>query len=102
MRKFIAMAMLMVVTMTASAQSVVRNGNTFSAAPAQPKERVKDTVVTKYTYQTRNGKEYKIIVNRKSGSCYIYKPGMKTPRQYMNKEIKAQICKEMGITIKSK
>ena len=84
--------------MNLSAQ-VVRTGNTFKS---ERKAYVRDTLVTQYKYEDKSGKTYPIVVNNKSGACYICKVSKngKFYRQYMSKEIKLQICKELNITIK--
>lgn len=77
----------------------VRKGNTF----VQTRQTAtRDTIVTKYNYQTRDGKNYPIVVNRQSGACYIWKTSKngKGYRQYMGKEIKETICNELKIKTK--
>lgn len=72
-----------------------RKGNTFIQAK---RAAVKDTLVTNYRYES-NGKTYPIIINKKTGTCYIWKVSKngKGYRQYMNKEIKETINKELKI-----
>lgn len=93
---FIIVALMM--SMNLSAQ-VVRTGNTFKS---ERKAYVRDTLVTQYKYEDGKGKTYPIVVNKKSGACYICKVSKngKFYRQYMSKDIKLQICKELNITIK--
>ena len=73
-----------------------RKGNTFAQAKA-----VRDTLVTSYKYEA-NGKTYPIVVNRKTGSCYICKVSKngKWYRQYLSKEIREAIKKELNIKTK--
>lgn len=77
----------------------VRKGNTFVQTR---KTATRDTLVTKYNYQTQDGKSYPIIVNKQSGACYIWKISKngKGYRQYMDKEIKESICNELKIKTK--
>lgn len=72
-----------------------RNGNVFYAVK---KAVVKDTLITNYKYET-NGKQYPIVINKKSGACYIRKISKngKWYRQYLNKEIREQINKELKL-----
>lgn len=77
-----------------AAGQTVRKGNTF----VQQKAAVRDTLVTSYKYES-NGKTYPIVVNKKTGACYICKVSKngKWYRQYMGKEIKETICNELKI-----
>lgn len=78
-----------------AAGQTVRKGNTFVQ---QERKTVRDTLVTSYKYES-NGKTYPIVVNRKTGSCYICKVSKngKWYRQYMGKEIKETINNELKI-----
>lgn len=82
------------------AQTLSRNGKVIMSTSHTIKS---DTIVSDFTYTTTDGKTYKVIVNKSSGACYIWKISKKTNRpykQYLNKEIKAIICKQLGITAK--
>lgn len=76
-----------------AAGQTTRKGNTFVQQKA-----VRDTLVTTYKYES-NGKTYPIVVNKKTGACYICKVSKngKWYRQYMGKEIKETICNELKI-----
>ena len=76
-----------------AAGQTTRTGNTFVQQKA-----VRDTLVTTYKYES-NGKTYPIVVNKKTGACYICKVSKngKWYRQYMGKEIKETICNELKI-----
>lgn len=76
-----------------AAGQTMRKGNTFVQQKAE-----RDTLVTSYKYES-NGMTYPIVVNRKTGSCYICKVSKngKWYRQYMGKEIKETICNELKI-----
>lgn len=75
-----------------AAGQTTRKGNTFV------QKVVRDTLVTSYKYET-NGKSYPIVVNRKTGACYICKVSKngKWYRQYLSKEIRETINKELNI-----
>lgn len=99
MRKIYIIFALLLAVCSMSAQSVSRSGNVFKA---EKKTYVRDTLVTQYKYEDSRGNSYPIIVNKKTGSCYVCKlsKNNKFYRQYLNKDIKAQICKELNIKIK--
>ena len=99
MRKLYIIFALLLAVSSMSAQSVSRSGNVFKA---EKKTYVRDTLVTQYKYEDSKGNSYPIIVNKKSGACYVCKlsKNNKFYRQYLNKDIKAQICKELNIKIK--
>lgn len=102
MKKIYTIIMVLVMcALSVGAQNVVRNGNCFKSVK---KTAVRDTMVTKFKYEDMAGKSYSIIVNRKTGACYVCKTSKngKFYRQYMNKEIKSSVCKELGITPKTK
>ena len=73
-----------------------RKGNTFAQAKA-----VRDTLVTSYKYEA-NGKTYPIVVNRKTSAYYVCKTSKngKWYRQYLSKEIRETIKKELNIKTK--
>lgn len=81
-----------------AAGQTTRKGNTFVQARQKA---VRDTIVTSYKYET-NGKTYPIVVNRKTGSCYICKVSKngKWYRQYLSKTIRETINKELNIKTK--
>lgn len=78
-------------------QNVSRKGNTFSMSKT-----IRDTLVTQFKYEDRAGKSYPIVVNKKTGACWVCRTSKngKFYRQYMNAEIKSAVCKELNITIK--
>ena len=80
-----------------------REGTTFVQTS---KEKSKEAPVkTKYTWKDSKGTIYPIYVSKSSGACFVLKTSKKTGkqyRQYMDKEISSQICKEMGIEYKPK
>ena len=94
MRKIYIIFALLLTVSSMSAQGFSRSGNTFKS--------VRDTLVTDYKYEDSKGNTYPIVVNKKTGSCYVCKVSKngKFYRQNMAKEIKLQICKELNIKIK--
>ena len=85
MRTFLTAAALFCAICAAG--QTTRKGNTFVQQTA-----VRDTLVTSYKYES-NGKIQPLVVNRKTGACYICKVSKngKWYRQYMGKEIKETI-----------
>lgn len=89
---------------TAADGGITRQGNTFVEAPSE-KSRKSEVIQTPYTWTTKDGKSYTVMMTKSSGSCFIIKVSKKTGkeyRQYLPKEVCAQICKEMGIEYKPK
>lgn len=99
MKKIIIIMAAIMFSIGMSAQSVTRNGNVFKS---ERKAYVKDTLVSQYKYEDSKGNTYPIIVNKKTGACWVCKVSKngKFYRQYMNKDIKSQICKELNIALK--
>lgn len=98
MKKIIFAMVMMFCALNVNAQ-VVRNGNTFKQTSSRSAS--KDTLVTKFTYEDSKGTSYKIIINRSSGRCYVWKKSGKTGKlykQYMTEEISRQVAKEYNIT----
>lgn len=85
--------------MGVSAQNYKRVGKVFSAsAKASHRTTTKDTLVTTFRYQTKDGKSYPIIVNITSGACYVWRISKRTNKpykMYLNSDIKAAIAKEL-------
>lgn len=105
MKKLVIMAALLIAGLTASAQTTgkdyVREGKTFTsvstrgAGKAEPK-------ATGFTWKDSKGKAYDIYMSG-TGSCFVLRVSQKTGkeyRQYLGKEISAEICKEMGVEYK--
>ena len=83
------------------AQSVVRNGNTFKVESSGRSVSKADTLVTKFFFEDTKGNKYPIILNKKSGACYVWKVSKKSGKyykQYMTAEISQQVAKEYNIT----
>lgn len=83
-----------------SQEEYKRNGDTFTVtSKTQPKS---EPVKTKFTYE-KNGVKYPIYISS-TGSCFIMRTSKKGKeyKQYLGKEISAEICKELGITYQPK
>lgn len=100
MRKvFIAVMMLMSIT---CASQVIRNGKTFTKVSNVTKS---DTLVTDFKWEDTKGNEYPIIINTKSGACWVGKISKKTGKYYRNylpQEVAVEVSKELNIEYKPK
>lgn len=98
---FIMAAMLLAFSVNNSstyAQNVKREGTTFVVSSSRSKS---EPTKTKFTWKV-NGVEYPIYISS-TGSCYIIKTSKKTGKeykQYLPKEVCAEICKELNIEYK--
>lgn len=102
MKTFIISIVLCLFSVVAFSQDYNREGKTFSKVNTE--KVVTSDVESGFTYKDSKGISYPIYVG-KTGSCYIKKISKKTGRkykQYLGKEISAEICKELGIEYKSK
>lgn len=102
MKKIIFAMVMMFCALNVTAQ-VVRNGNTFVQTSTRTAS--KDTLVTKFTYEDSKGTSYKIIINRGSGRCYVWKKSAHSGnmyKQYMTEEVSRQIAKEYNINYTEK
>ncbi len=102
MRKlFLMLAMLMFLGISnAYSQEYKRNGDTFTVtSKTQTKS---EPVKTKFVYE-KNGVKYPIYISS-TGSCFVVRTSKKGKeyKQYLGKEISAEICKELGIEYKPK
>lgn len=101
---FIAAIMLLALGVNNSsihAQSVVKEGKTFTVVTSSKKS---EPTKTEYTWKDSKGVEYPIYIS-KSGSCFVIKVSKRTGkeyRQYLPKEVSAQIASELGIEYKPK
>lgn len=96
MKKIIFLLMMLCSFNMASAQATL-NGTAFTSSRTST---VKDTVVTKYTYDGRP-----IVLNKKTGSvyCMVTSKNNKVYRKYINDEtVKKTVCKEYGVEYKPK
>lgn len=104
MKKFIVSVFMALMLAMPTYGDVVKSGNTFIQTSSKTTIAKKQVTKTKYTWQDSKGNTYPIYISE-SGSCFIYKVSKKTGKeykQYLGKEVSMQICKELGITYKSK
>lgn len=97
MKKYLIITAALLCAMCAVGQTI-RKGNTFSR---QRKTTERDTLVTPYNFKAK-GKTYPIVINKYTGACYIWRKSKngKCYRQYMSKDIKETVCKELKIKSK--
>jgi hypothetical protein len=84
-----------------SSQNVVREGKVFKFKGNNKSTHKKDTLVTSFKWEA-GGVQYPIIINKNSGSCYIWKKrkdGTVYP-MYMKSEVSQQIARELNIAYK--
>lgn len=103
MKKFIfAVVMLLAFGIhNTNAQSVVKNGNTFKLVTSGSSRTSKDTLATKFEWEDSKGNKYPIIVNKGSGTCYVWRKSAKTGKMYksyLGAEVSQAVYKELGIT----
>lgn len=95
MKKLILCLFMALVSYTSYAQ-IVREGNTFKSTTSQTTK--SEGQQTKYTWQDNKGNTYPIYIT-KSGAVYVNRKSAKTGKdykQYLSKEIKEQIQKELN------
>lgn len=83
------------------AQDYKRVGNKF-IQQSTAVSATRDTLATDYTVVI-GGNEYQVIINKSTGSCYIWKISKRSGKwykQYLKKELSMQIAKELGIEYK--
>lgn len=98
---FVCIIMMMCLCVNNSSAQVVRDGKVFKSQGRSTA--TKDTLVTTYKWEA-GGIQYPIIVNKKSGRCYVWKKrkdGTIYP-MYIKPEISKAICREMNIAYKEK
>lgn len=94
-------AVLVLISTTCFAQSVVKEGKTFKVVNTKSASKA---TKTEFTWKDSKDNIYPIFMS-KSGACYIIKISKKTDKeykQYLSKEISSQIAKEYGIEYKPK
>ena len=102
MKKIIICIIMMLACVNNSsiyAQNVVRDGKVFKSQGRSTHK--KDTLVTSFKWEA-GGVQYPIIINKNSGSCYIWKKSKnnKMYKQYMKPEVSEQVAKEYNIEYK--
>lgn len=94
--KYIITLLVALLMSVASYADVVRNGDTFKVEKTTS---VTQDTQTKYTWEDKNGNKYPIFITNR-GACYVKRVSKKTGKeykQYLPKDIQAQIKQEMGI-----
>ena len=102
MKKIIICIIMMLACVNNSsiyAQNVVRDGKVFKSQGRSTHKA--DTLVTSFKFEA-GGVQYPIIINKSTGSCYIWKKSKnnKMYRQYMKPEVSEQVAKEYNIEYK--
>lgn len=95
MKKLIFCLFIALLSYTSYAQ-VAREGNTFKSITTQTTK--SEGQQTKYTWEDKKGNKYPIYIT-KSGAVYINRKFAKTGKdykQYLSKEVKEQIQKELN------
>lgn len=98
---FICIAMMLALGVNnSSAQNVVRDGIVFRQVKGRNIGAKGDTLVTKFIFEDSKGNRHPIIINKGSGSCYVWRTSAKGKnyKSYMPSETSAIIAKEYGIT----
>ena len=80
MKKFIVLALTLMVGAPIFAQDVKREGNTFVQVQSD-KVSLKNVTKTQYTYKDKNGKEYPIYLTKK-GKAFIVRVSKKSGKEY--------------------
>ena len=95
MKKFIFCLFIALLSCTSHAQ-VTREGNTFKVVTSQTTK--SGGQQTKYIWEDKSGNKYPIYITN-SGAVYVNRKSKKTGKiykQYLSKEIKEQIHKELN------
>lgn len=101
---FICIAMMLVLGVNNSSAQYRYNEKTKTFTSDKPsRSAVKDTLVTEFLYEDAAGRKYPVIINRGTGSCYIWKRSGKSGKdykQYMSKDISMEVCRRLKIEYK--
>ena len=102
--KKLLFALILLLSFTSSfAQRTIKEGNNYRQ---QTSSRVssKDTLVTSHLWYDAAGNAYKIILNKASGACYVWRVSKKGTmyKSYMEPWVSAEIAAEYGIEYKPK
>lgn len=84
-----------------NSQDFIKSGNVFKSVKSKTNKSKapKDTVITQFRFEV-GGVEYPIIMNKNTGSCYIWKNRTNRNgkyRMYMKSEVSAQVAEAFGI-----
>lgn len=92
----------LIITLAIMAAAITSNAQVFKATQSR-RSVVKDTLVTKYKYEDKQGTQYPIIINKKSGRCYVWKKSAKSGRNYrmyMKIEVSKEVARQLHIECK--
>lgn len=99
----ISIMMLALCVNNSSAQTFVREGNTFKSVT---KRAVADTLLTNLTVEDSKSKHlYPIILNKASGRCWCWRKSSRTGKmykRYLSADIAREVCKSYNVTYKEK
>lgn len=101
MKKYLFLAVMVLMSTICTAQ-IQRNGKTFTKVSTSKAK--SDTLVTEFNWEVKDS-VLPIIINKNSGACFVGKISNKTGkyyRQYLPKEVSAEVSKELGIEYKTK
>lgn len=101
MKKLFFIALLGLISFTCTAQ-VQRDGKTFTKVSTSKAK--SDTLVTEFNWEVKDS-VLPIIINKNSGACFVGKVSKKSGkyyRQYLPKEVSAEVAKELSIEYKTK
>ena len=105
MRKlFISIFMMLALGVNnSSAQNVIKEGNTFKQVSTRGTHK-RDTLVTRFTYEDVKGNTYPIILNKGTGTCYVWKKRDKggVYKFYMKPQVSSQIADSYGVAYNPK
>lgn len=96
----ICISMMLALGLVSNAQSIQRQGNTFTQVTNRSHKA--DTLVTQFKFKDSQNKEYSIIINKSTGACYVWRTSRngKLYKSYMKAEISQQICSELNVEYK--
>ena len=96
-RIILCILMILTINLSIQAQSVQRQGNTFTQVSSIHKA---DTLITQFTFEDSKGNKYPIVINKNTGSCYIWRTSRnnKLYKSYMKPEVSQQVCDALSIT----
>lgn len=99
--KKLLISILLLCSLSTEAQ-VVREGNTFRQTSTRGSYR--DTLVTRFSYEDASGNQYSIILNKGTGTCYVWKKRAKggVYKFYMKPEVSSQIADDYGVAYNPK
>ena len=103
MKKLFIIAALLIAAATAPAQTYTRTGKTFQQV-SKTRSAKSEPVMTSYKWQDSKGNEYPIYQSS-SGACFVLRTSAKTGkqyRQYLPKEVSAEIARETGVKYEPK